>query len=347
MSLLQNIPLHMMALAGMIGSLEAQDKTGNPPVASPTSSAQVAYAGVNLVEMTEKSRSEAKLEIPSTVGVQVGFVDPSGPSMGLIEEGDIFTRLDDQVLMNVPQFQNLIRMHHPDDTVKITLVRGAEAKVVELKLAGRAAKVATDKSARKQNRTANTPGNSNNQSGIHITINGQTYDIDPTNPNGMQLPGGQVVVIGPNGGLSPEVKQRLEELRARGLQLNPPAAGGAQASAQADGQQSQTITKSFSFSFGSGNGVQAGSVSSSIASDEKGTVSIEEKDGKKHAVIKDPSGKVLFDGDVTTPEQRNGLSKDLRDRLKLVEGGNFSIPGFSPKPAEEAPKKPKPHPQGA
>jgi hypothetical protein len=54
------------------------------------------------------------------------------------------------------------------------------------------------------------------------------------------------------------------------------------------------------FSFGSQNG--AAVTSSSSASDKDGTVAIDERDGKKHAVIRDSSGKTLFDGDVSTGE---------------------------------------------
>lgn len=69
---------------------------------------------------------------------------------------------------------------------------------------------------------------------------------------------------------------------------------------------------------------------------------MEEKDGKKHATIKDNAGKVIFEGEVTTPEQRAKLSADVRRRLRLVEGGKFSIPGFEAAPAaEEPPAKPR------
>ncbi|NBX35319.1 hypothetical protein EBR16_08180 [bacterium] len=72
-----------------------------------------------------------------------------------------------------------------------------------------------------------------------------------------------------------------------------------------------------------------------------------------HATIKDPAGKVVFEGEVTTPEQRAAMPEEARRRLKLVEGNGFSIPGFNgpggnPKAegaakggAAEKPEKPK------
>jgi hypothetical protein len=337
----------MLALAGLVGTLEAQEKTDTTPSGTPAVSShlQVPYAGLSLSELTEKNRSDSKIEIPNAVGIHVEFVDPSGPSMGVLEEGDILTRFDDQVLMNVPQFQSLVRMHQAGDQVKLTVVRGAEAKVIELKLGARAPQGATAKRALSGPTTSNQGAVPQNQSGVHITINGQSFDIDPLAGGMIQSGPGNVVVIGPNAGIPPEVQKRLDEMRSKGMPIPPLGGVGQDATAKTQVETQQSMSKSWSFSFGNG----AHASSSSIASDEHGTVSIEEADGKKHAVIKDNAGKVLFDGDVTTPEQQAALAKNLRDRLKLVEGGNFSIPGVKSKSGDEAPAKPKakPNPQGA
>jgi len=73
------------------------------------------------------------------------------------------------------------------------------------------------------------------------------------------------------------------------------------------------------------------SSSSSIATDAQGSVSLEEKDGKKHALIKDANGQVGFDGEVTTEAQRAAMPEEARRRLKLVDG-TFSVPGLSSPP---------------
>lgn len=80
-----------------------------------------------------------------------------------------------------------------------------------------------------------------------------------------------------------------------------------------------------------------------MASDGEGTVSLEEKDGRKRAVVKNRDGKTLFDGDVTDQAAVEKLPGDVRRRLKLVEGKGFTLPGFpgnaAPAPAEEPKKK--------
>ena len=87
----------------------------------------------------------------------------------------------------------------------------------------------------------------------------------------------------------------------------------------------QSKSKSFSFSFGSQNG--AAVTSSSVASDKDGTVAVDEREGKKHAVIKDAAGKILFDGDVTTDADREKIPAEIRQRLKLVESNSFTVRG--------------------
>jgi len=362
-----NIPLHMLLLAGLLAPATLPAQTAASAAATAPAEPQP-YAGVNLGYLSEKIRAEhGQAAIPAGIGVLVGFIDPSGPAAGKIEEGDILTRFDDQILVNASQFQSLVRLRKAGDTVKLTLVRGAEVQVAEVKLEGRVPKAfvtrpATPRAATGVVPTNPTPPAIGGASGrTSITINGQPIEID-VNGGKSQAGQGQVIVIGPNSQqLPPEVLKRLEEMRARGLpipQLDQPGLGIGGSVTVAPGGSTQSFSKSFSFSLGSGTG---GS-SSSVASDEAGTVSLEEKDGKKHATIKDTSGKVVFDGEVTTPEQRAAMPEEARRRLKLVEGNGFSIPGFNgpgghPKaegaakggaaPAEEKPKKKRDAKEGA
>ena len=362
-----NIPLHMLLLAGLVAPTVLPAQTAASAAATAPAEPQP-YAGVNLGYLSDKIRAEhAQAAIPAGIGVLVGFVDPTGPAAGKVEEGDILTRLDDQILVNSSQFQSLVRLRKAGDTVKLTLVRGAEVQVAEVKLEGRvpkafASRPATPRAATGVVPTNPTPPAAPGASGrTSITINGQPIEID-LNGGAAQAGPGQVIVIGPNSQqLPPEVLKRLEEMRARGLpipQLDQPGLGVGGSVTVAPGGTTQSFSKSFSFSLGT----STGGSSSSVASDESGTVSLEEKDGKKHATIKDTSGKVVFEGEVTTPEQRAAMPEEARRRLKLVEGNGFSIPGFNgpgaaPKadgsakggsaPAPEKPKKKRDAKEGA
>jgi len=285
MNSLRQIPLHMLLLAGLVSPMQAKNKDNETPAAKVAATDEVAYAGFNVGPRVEA----ANATVPAGVGILVGFIDPKGPSVGKVEEGDILTRLDDQMLFNAEQFRALVRTRKPGDKVKLTLVRGVEPMVIDFVLGSRPAeKVAA------QARTG--------------TRSGRAGSIET--PNG--------ITIGPGGVIPPEVLKQLQD-----MQSGP----------------SSSSSHSFSFSFGNG----AKSSSTSMASDGEGTVSLEEKDGKKRAVVKDRDGKTLFDGDVTEKASVEKLPADIRRRLKLVEGKGFTLPGFPlsspPAPTEEPKKK--------
>ena len=299
MNSLRQIPLHMLLLAGLVSPMQAKDN--DAPVAKVAASDGVAYAGLNVGPRIEA----ANATVPAGVGIQVGFIDPKGPSVGKVEEGDVLTRLDDQMLFNAEQFRALVRTRKPGDKVKLTLVRGVEPMVVEFALGSRPTEKVTERSAEKSA--------SANRSGARV--------------------------VGPGGVIPPEILKQLQDMQAGAIQ--PPAARSLVPSVDELRSQPGTSSSSHSFSFSFGNGAK--SSSSSMASDAEGTVSLEEKDGKKHAVVKDRAGKTLFDGDVTDKAAVEKLPADVRRRLHLVEGKNFTLPGFplspTPAPAEEPKKK--------
>jgi len=325
MNSLRHIPLHMLMLAGLVGPLVAQENENAPqtPAAKVKPAAATAYAGISPAVVTELARrGVTSKDVPPGIGVMVAFVDPKGPSMGVLAEDDILVRLDDQVLVNPEQFRALIGMHQPGDVVKIVAVREDEVVNVNLKLGSRNAPVSAAPKAKKSVapkadvKPADEPAPAQAPQVVvpprmGITINGQTFEF---NQDPMQ-------------GFPPEIVQQFNEMRRRSMavpqapQPQPEAAPEKESAPVPQAPALQSKSKSFSFSFGNGASVS----SNSVASDRDGTVAIDERDGKKHAVIKDASGKVLFDGDVTTDEARAKMNPKLRDRLKLVETNSFKI----------------------
>ena len=137
MNSLRHIPLHMLMLAGLVGPLVAQENETSPqtPAAKVKPASAIAYAGISPAVVTELARrGVTSKDVPPGVGVMVAFVDPKGPSMGILAEDDILIRLDDQVLVNPEQFRALIGMHQPGDVVKIVAVREDEVVKIDLKL---------------------------------------------------------------------------------------------------------------------------------------------------------------------------------------------------------------------
>ena len=321
MNSLRHIPLHMLMLAGLVGPVVAQENENAPQAPSAkVKSAASAYAGISPAVVTELvRRGVTSQDVPPGVGVLVAFVDPKGPSMGILAEDDILVRLDDQVLVNPEQFRALIGMSKPGDVVTIVAVREDEVIKVNLKLGSRNAPVASAPKAKKSSapkveaKVADEAAPAAPKAVVPprmgITINGQTFEFNQD----------------PMEGFPPEIIQQFNEMRQRSMPVPRVAEPEVEAEKESTPAPSapamQSKSKSFSFSFGNGGSVS----SNSVAADRDGTVAIEERDGKKHAVIKDASGKVLFDGDVTTDEARAKMKPKLRDRLKLVETNSFKI----------------------
>jgi hypothetical protein len=59
--------------------------------------------------------------------------------------------------------------------------------------------------------------------------------------------------------------------------------------------------------------------STMVLSDDLGSMEITAKDGKKTLVAKDAKGAVIFDGPITTPEERKALPPAVAERLGKLE----------------------------
>lgn len=355
MSSLRQIPLHVLLLAGLMSPLAGQVPSATPAPAAPRATVTTAFAGLYVNPLNDEVRAKAGVTIPDGVGVAVILVDAKGPAVGKLEVGDILTRFDDQVLVTADQFRGLLKIRKPGDKVKFIAIREGEIKTVEIELTER--QVLAPRFAGSA-RTATLPPQAGAMVSpdVSITVNGQKVDLGSM-PGGSgtvtQVGPGHVVIIGPNQALPPEVLKQLEEMRARGLPIPPleslglgAAVAPAKPGVKAGPAEPRVQSKSFSFNLG---GPSAGSSSSSVATDGQGTVSLEQKDGKKHAVVKDPAGKILFEGEVTTDEQRAKMPEGLRERLKIVDSPILSIPGLmpSPKPVEAEPPKKRNPKEGA
>ncbi len=343
MNPIRKIPLHVLMLAGLLAvpAARAADEKSAKPEAKATTPAtpearMVAYAGINVTTYGGYLREqEPNPAVPDGIGLYVGFLDPEGPAAGKLQEKDVLTRLNDQVLINGEQFRALLQTHKPGDAVKVVRVRGDDVETVELTLTGKPAQPARPSALRARSGAVAMDPSGNpaisGSGGIRIMVNGQ--EIDPSQMvqgGAVRLsPGaqGNVIVIDPRAGQLPsEARKMLEDMRKRGLPVPPDIQGQApdEITVGSAGVGSQHMTVR-SFSFGS-NG--AASTSSSMYSDSEGTVNIRKEGDKKFAVVKDAEGKALFDGEITTDEQLKAQAESIRSRIALADGGNIRIPGM-------------------
>ena len=366
MSPIRNIPLHVLMLAGLLGAADravAADQRPAQPEAKAAAPAQPetklqAYAGINVTAYGAYQRERDPVaSVPEGIGLVIGFVDPEGPAVGKLQEKDVLTRLDDQVLVNAEQFRALLLTRKPGDTVKFVRVRGDDVDTVEITLTGKNVVAARQPAARARSGAATTDPSGaplvSGTGGIRIMINGQEIDPGQMGVGGpMQItPGGQgnVIVIDPRSAQMPaEARRMLEQMRQRGMPVPPDigsidepdaiAGGGNPA-----GGSKQVIVRSFSF--GSSG---AASTSSSMYSDDEGTVSIRKEGDKKFATVKDAEGKALFDGEISTEEQLKAQPEAIRNRIGLADGRSVRIPGLpgnDPAPSGDAAKATSPKPE--
>ena len=71
-------------------------------------------------------------------GVRVSGTVPGSPAEKAgIKEGDVVTQIAGTAVANLQEYSNVLRGLAPGQTVKVTVVRGTEARVVEIVLAER------------------------------------------------------------------------------------------------------------------------------------------------------------------------------------------------------------------
>lgn len=101
--------------------------------AGPTRKAKVAYLGV--VTSPVSSTLGRQLHLPEGTGLVVDFVaEGTAAEKAGITQHDILTRLDDQILVNVPQLVVLVRLKDPGNKVALTLIREGKQRQVTAEL---------------------------------------------------------------------------------------------------------------------------------------------------------------------------------------------------------------------
>lgn len=95
---------------------------------------KAAFLGVTTNAADAAMRDQLKL--PRGIGLVVQNVEENSPAASAgIQEHDILTKLDDQWLVNAPQFGVVVRMHKPGDEVSVTVVRQGQPQTLKAKLA--------------------------------------------------------------------------------------------------------------------------------------------------------------------------------------------------------------------
>ncbi len=298
---------------------------------------QVAFLGVGTQAVPQEVR--AQVDLPRHAGLSVVTVMPDSPaaSVGLAEH-DILTKIDDQWIINPPQFQALIRMHDPGDTLTLTYLRKGKSNRVKVALGGRPVEAPQQTIFGRWVENAE-PVVISVPSYPHLRKRYQKLleELQKSLPDKEQIKQ-------KTGQISEDVQKRIDMLQDRireiqkemGIDVDAPdRQAGVRPNVPHDGAltASQLVMRK---------------------SDDQHRITLTVRDDiDKHLHVEDARGKLIFDGLINTPEERQAVPEDIMAKVEKMEQNASShvririhgrrkapAPAAQPEAAPQAPAPP-------
>jgi len=123
----------LVALTARGAPPEDAAKTSASPAAEKLNTQKVPFLGTATMQATAQQRAEAGL--PSGVGLCVQHVLAGSPAAAAgLQRSDVLHKLNDQLLINDPQFRVLLRTLRPGERIDLTFVRQATPHTVTVQL---------------------------------------------------------------------------------------------------------------------------------------------------------------------------------------------------------------------
>ena len=310
--------IHTLMAAALLPMAAAADNDKKPQPAKPRILAakgkEATYLGIAMAPIPQIVREQ--LDLPAGTGIAIGHVAKGSPAeKAKLQVNDIVTKLDDQLIVNAEQFQTLIKTRKPGDEITLSLRRKGKPQQVKVKLGK--GNVAVQLGQRNVpfrwqggewqpffgggNFDLNDPEAMKNLRQAIEQWQKQWQNVEPgKQPNGIQgfgfgfgVPGGQgqlriLPAPGGRGGINPLPAQpKIPRLP------NLPNLPGVKR-------------------------IQINNSTTSI-SDNTGTYTLSNQNGKKRFKATDPEGELLFEGDVNDEEDRKAVPKNLHQKLDQLE----------------------------
>lgn len=258
-----------------------------------------------------------QLGLPADIGLVVQRVMKGSPADSVLQEHDILTKLDDQLLVDPRQLSVLVRSHREGDEVKLTVFRGGKEQQFKTKLGKRE---------------------------MPKMAGPQPMPWPPGGPPGMPFfneegPGPGTMWTQKLPGMGPEDVNKVMRMigRERSNWFGAPPVHFF----TRDGEAGSTILNLAKGNF--------------VFSDEAGSVEVQAAEGNRVIIVKNPRGEITFEGPINDEEQRGKLPPEVVERLQQIEnvdldceaGEDFEQEAVVEPPAKTkisqplAPKKPR------
>ena len=259
----------------------------------------VTYFGVETSQVPDVVSEQ--LGLAKGLGLVVEYVEPNSPAASAgVQQNDILKMLNDQILIEPSQLRKLLQTFSEGTEVTLTILRkGKEQKI-------------TAKLAKKEvpQRHSLMPGGNHDWH----------WDFDDTGDLGEQMQE-----------LKEQLKEQLGDAQRGVIRGAVMQAHEAARRAREDARRAAREIRILSKDNGALRATKIDLGKAQIVfSDDKGEMKLENLDGKKLLMAKDPQGKLLFSGPVETKEDIDKLPADVRERYERLQQDD--LPEVAPRP---------------
>src|SRR5216117_737034 len=242
-----------------------------------------------------------QLGLAKGLGLVVEYVEPNSPAASAgIQQNDILKMLNDQILIEPSQLRRLLQTFPEGTEVTLTILRkGKEQKI-------------TAKLAKKEvpQRHSMIPGGNLDWH----------WDFDETGDLGQQMQE-----------LKEQLREQLGDAQRGIIRGAVMKAHEAARRAREDARRAAREIRILSQDNGALKATRIDIGNAQIVfSDDKGEMKVENVDGKKLLMVRDPQGKLLFSGPVETKEDIDNLPADVRERYERLQQDD--LPEVAPRP---------------
>src|SRR5437016_2088647 len=259
----------------------------------------VTYLGVETSQVPDVVSEQ--LGLAKGLGLVVEYVEPNSPAASAgIQQNDILKMLNDQILIEPSQLRRLLQTFPEGTEVALTILRkGKEQKI-------------TAKPAKKEvpQRHSMIPGGNLDWH----------WDFDETGDLGQQMQE-----------LKEQLRKQLGDAQRDIIRGAVMKAHEAARRAREDARRAAREIRILSQDNGALRATRIDLGKAQIVfSDDKGEMKLENADGRKLLMVRDPQGKLIFSGPVETKEDIDKLPADVRERYERLQQDD--LPEVAPRP---------------